>query len=141
MDPKIDLNSDGDILDNGSHYPSLVGRLLYLTITRPDITFAVHKLSQFVASPRPPHLKEVHHLFRYMNRTPGQGIFFPASSPLQLKAFSDADWGSCTDSRKSTTGFCIFLGTALISWKAKKQNTVSWSSAEAEYRAMTATSS
>lgn len=142
MDTNIDLNSsDGDALEDNSQYRSLIGRLLYLTITRPDISFAVHKLSQFIAHPRSPHLKAVHHLLRYLKRTPGQGMFFPKTDSIQLKAFSDADWGSCTDSRKSTTGFCIFLGDAMISWKAKKQSTVSRSSAEAEYRAMAVTTS
>lgn len=88
-----------------------------------------------------PHLQAVHHLLRYLKRTPGQWMFFPAASHIQFKAFSDADWGSCTDSRRSTTGSCIFLGDAMISWKAKKQNIVSLSSAETEYRAMAMTSS
>ncbi|WP_338140430.1 Ty1/Copia family ribonuclease HI [Candidatus Phytoplasma australasiaticum] len=142
MDPNIKLCADeGSLLKDPTSYRRLIGRLLYLTVSRPDITFAVHRLSQFVARPRQPHLNAVHTLLRYLKGSPGQGIFLPASSSFKIRAFSDADWASCPDSRRSTTGFCIFLGDCLISWKAKKQNTVSKSSAEAEYRALAATAS
>ncbi|XP_068641892.1 secreted RxLR effector protein 161-like [Aristolochia californica] len=142
MDPKLHLTAtDGDLLPDITHYWRLVGKLLYLTLSRPDITFAVHKLTQFVAKPRLPHLQAVHHLLRYLKTSPGQGLLFSSTSSLQVRTYSNADWGSCLDSRRSTTGFCIFIGDSLVSWKAKKQTTVSRSSAEAEYRALSSTAS
>ncbi|XP_068647981.1 uncharacterized mitochondrial protein AtMg00810-like [Aristolochia californica] len=142
MDPKLHLTAtDGDLLPDITHYRRLVGKLLYLTLSRPDITFAIHKLTQFVAQPRLPHLQAVHHLLPYLKTSPGQGLLFSSTSSLQVRAYSDADWESCLDSRQSTIGFCIFIGDFLVSWKAKKQTTVSRSSAKAEYRALSSTAS
>lgn len=142
MDPRVQLSgTDGDLLPDITQYRRIVGRLLYLILSRPDITFVVHKLSQFLAQPRVPHLQAIHHLLRYIKGKPGQGLFFSSASPLHLRAFSDADWGTCVDSCKYVTGFCVFLGDSLVSWKAKKQATVSRSSVEAEYRALASTTS
>lgn len=115
MDPRLKLNAhDGSLLPDPSQYRRLIGRLLYLNLSRADITFPVHKLSQYMSQPHSPHLQVVHHLLRYLKLTPSQGLFFSASSSLELRSFPDADWGSCPDSRKSVTGFCIFLGDSFI---------------------------
>jgi hypothetical protein len=88
--------------------------------------------------PRHFHLSAVKRIIRYILGTSNRGLFFPTGSSLKLQAYSDADWAGCPDTRKSITGWCMFLGDALISWKCKKQNRVSKSSTEAEYRAMSA---
>ena len=121
MDLKVQLSTlGGDLLTDISQYRRLIDQLLYLSLSRLGITFVVHKLSQFVSKPCTHHLHATHHLLRCLKGSPGQGLFFFLHSTLQLKAFSDANWGSCFDSRKSVTGFCIFLGDSLVSWKAKK---------------------
>jgi len=92
MLPNLKLSSsEGDLLEDASIYRRLIGRLLYLTISWPNITFVVHKLSQFVSQPRRPHLDVAHHLLQYLKAAPSQGLFFSKSSSLQLRAFSDAD--------------------------------------------------
>ena len=92
MLPKLNLRSDaGDLLPDVAAYRRLIDRLLYLTLSRIDIMFTVHKLSQFVSCPLLPHLKAAHHLLRYLKSHPGQGIFFSSTHSLQVKAFSDSD--------------------------------------------------
>lgn len=112
--------TDGELLADPFQYRRLVGRLLYLTFTRPDIPFAVHKLSQYISFPRTTHLAAAHHSLRYLKGTPGQGVFFSSSSSLHIKGFSDSDWGACQDTRKSISGYCTFLGNSLLTWKAKR---------------------
>jgi hypothetical protein len=99
-----------------------------LTITRPDISFAVRQVSQFMQTPRHLHLATVRRIIRYLWGSPSRGLFFPASSPLHLVAYNDADLAGCLDTRRSVTGWCMFLGDSLISWKSKKQARISKSS-------------
>ncbi|XP_071715227.1 uncharacterized mitochondrial protein AtMg00810-like [Rutidosis leptorrhynchoides] len=130
--------SNETVLKNLSIYQKLVGKLIYITVTRPDISFAVHVLSQFMHAPTPSHLKLAFRVLKYLKKNPGKGVHYIKGMDLELTAFVDSDWGKNLLSRKSITGFCIFLGSYLVNWKSKKQPTVSRSSAEAEYRAMAA---
>nr|GMD74869.1 uncharacterized protein LOC109162676 [Ipomoea batatas] len=98
-----------------------------------------HVLSKFVSAPTDKHMATAHRILRYIKGSPVQGLFYPTATTLKLKAFSDSDWASCADTRKSVTGFCIFLGPSLVSWRSKKQATVSKSSSEVEYRALATT--
>ncbi|RVW49883.1 Retrovirus-related Pol polyprotein from transposon RE1 [Vitis vinifera] len=141
VDTPMELNvklrkEEGDLLADPSLYRKLVGSLVYLTITRPDISFAVQQVSQFLQTPRHLHLAAVRRIIRYVQGTSTRGLFFPAGNSTRLAAYSDADWAGCADTRRSITGWCVFLGDALISWKSKKQDRVSKSSTESEYRAM-----
>lgn len=137
MNPDILLSSDiGDLLPNPSEFRRLIGRLMYPTISRPVIAFTVNKLSQFMSKPRQLHLQAIHHLLRYIKGSPGKGLLFSAESTLSLSAYVNADWGSCTSTRKSTTGFCVYLGSAMVSSTSKKQVIVARNSTEAEYRAL-----
>ncbi|XP_021724278.1 uncharacterized protein LOC110691630 [Chenopodium quinoa] len=126
----------GTLLPNFVVYQQLLGKLIYLTVTRLDISFTVQLLSKFMHSPTSTHLQAVKRLLRYLAGTRTQGIILASSSVAHLTAFCDSDWASCLNSRRSTTGYCILLSKSPISWKAKKQSVVAKSSAEAEYRAM-----
>lgn len=108
-------------------------------ITRPNITYVVHLLSQFMHKPTTSHMQAAKRVLRYLLSCPGQGILLATSSTASLTAYCDSDWAGCPMTRRSTTGFCIFLGSSPISWKSKKQQVVARSTAEAEYRAMAMT--
>ncbi|XP_074327310.1 uncharacterized protein LOC141665234 [Apium graveolens] len=132
---------DGPLFENAELYRSIVGKLNFLTNTRPDLSYTVQVLSQFLQNPRKSHYDALLHTLRYLNVTIGQGILLKASNAITLEAFSDSDWASCPDSRRSVTGYILMLGNSLITWKSKKQSTVSRSSSEAEYRAMASAAS
>ncbi|GAU24572.1 hypothetical protein TSUD_149130 [Trifolium subterraneum] len=137
LDPSIKLHNDnGKPFEDISLYRRLIGKLLYLTNTRPDIAYATQQLSQFLHNPTVTHFKAACRVIRYLKHNPGRGLVFYRHSDIQLIGYSDADWVGCLDTRRSTSGYCFFLGSSLVSWKAKKQLTISKSSSEAEYRAL-----
>ncbi len=143
VDTPLEVNvkyskNDGEPITDPTLYRRVVGSLVYLTVTRPDIAHAVQLVSQFVSDPRRLHLTALHRIIRYLRSTSDLGLPYYKSALPQLQAYSDADYGGCPDTRRSTTGYCSFLGSSLLSWKSKKQPTVSKSSTEAEYRAMSA---
>ncbi|KAJ0806767.1 putative RNA-directed DNA polymerase [Helianthus annuus] len=138
---------DSPLFDNPVRYRQIVGALQYVTLSRPDITFAVNKVCQFMHSPTENHWSAVKRILRYLQGTSNYGLlitqastsilhaYTDAHSP-SLNAFSDADWAGCPDDRRSTGGYAIYLGSNLISWSARKQRTVSRSSTESEYKAL-----
>ncbi|CAM8895968.1 unnamed protein product [Rhodiola kirilowii] len=135
MDTKHKLGlSTASILADLSPYRRLVGKLIYLTNTRPDIAYSVHMLSQFMTQPTEDHLSAAHKVLRYLKMAPAQGLFYPSHQPLKLETHCDADWGACPLTKKSIIGYTVTLGQALIFWKTKKQAIVFRSCAEAEYR-------
>ncbi|KAM2009450.1 hypothetical protein ACFX16_004219 [Malus domestica] len=117
----------------------MVGKLIYLIITRPDISYAVSIVSQFMHSPTTTHLKIVHRILRYLKDSVGRDILMKKNNHTTIIGYTDADWAGNSIDRKSTTGFCTFVGGNLVTWKSKKQSVVARSSAEAEYRAMAST--
>ncbi|XP_024626656.1 uncharacterized protein [Medicago truncatula] len=136
-DPSIKLyHDDSPLYTDIPAYRRLVGRLLYLNATRPDITFITQQLSQFLSKPTQTHYNAALRVLRYLKTCPGKGLHFPRSSLPYIQGYSDADWAGCRDTRRSISGQCFFLGDSLISWRTKKQLTVSRSSSEAEYRAL-----
>ncbi|KAJ3691762.1 hypothetical protein LUZ61_020926 [Rhynchospora tenuis] len=136
--PTLSRN-DSEVFDDPQLYRSIIGALQYATLTRPDISFAVNRVSQFMHQPTINHWAAVKRILRYLCGSLTHGLSFYNNSNLQIHAYCDADWAGCPDDRRSTTGFAIFLGGNLVSWSAKKQPTVSRSSTEAEYRSLAIT--
>ncbi|KAH9716300.1 retrovirus-related pol polyprotein from transposon RE1 [Citrus sinensis] len=124
---------------NANEYRQIVGSLQYLTFTRPDIKHAVNKVCQKFQQPTKADLRAVKWILRYLKGTLNFGLIYLKQSSLILYGFSNSDWAGCPLTRRSTSGFYIYLGSNCISWSSKKQTTVARSSAEAEYRCMAST--
>jgi len=133
--PKTSADS-GALVADPTDYRSLAGALQYLTFTRPDIAYAVQQVCLHMHDPREPHLAALKRILRYIRGTLHLGLHLRPSTQDDLVVYSDADWAGCPDTRKSISGYALFLGDNLVSWSSKRQNTVSRSSAEAEYRAV-----
>ncbi|XP_068338887.1 uncharacterized mitochondrial protein AtMg00810-like [Pyrus communis] len=128
------LDHSSPLLSNPTEYRALVRGLQYLTWTRPDLSFAVNLVCQFM---RQSHLQAVKRILRYLKGSLDLGLWFPkCAKSLSIHAYSDADWAGCSIHRRSTGGFCLYLGHSLISWSAKKQSTLAKSSTEVEYRSL-----
>jgi hypothetical protein len=114
-------------------YQRLVGKLIYLSHTRPDIAYAVSVVSQFMHNPSEDHIDAVIRILRYLKGSPGKGLMFSRNSHLKIKGYTDADWVGSISDRKSTSGYFMFVGGNLVTWRSKKQKVVALSSAEAEF--------
>ncbi|GJU11593.1 hypothetical protein Tco_1133989 [Tanacetum coccineum] len=134
METKVALTKDEEAVDVDVHlYRSMIGSLMYLTASRPDIMYAVCVCSRFQVTHKSSHLNAVKRIFKYLKGKSNLGLWYPKESPFDLEAFSDSDYGGSNLDRKSTTGGCQFLGQRLISWQCKKQTIVATSTTEAEY--------
>ncbi|XP_019435947.1 PREDICTED: uncharacterized protein LOC109342413 [Lupinus angustifolius] len=133
---KLIYSSSGVSLTDVTSYRRLMGKLLYLTHPRHDLSFVVGHLSQFLDKPTNYHYSATIRILKYLKGSISNGIFFSVTNNMQLKGYSDSNWAACLDTRRSTSGYCFFLRQSLVSWKSKKQKSVSRSCTEAEYRAM-----
>jgi hypothetical protein len=136
VDSKGKVPTDGAKIDDAATYRSLAGALMYLTVTCLDLAFAVQQACLHMPDLRAPHMSMLKHILRYVRGTTSHGLHLRASAELDVTAYSDADWAGCPGTRRSTSGFCVFLGASLVSWSSKRQPTVSRSSTEAEYQAV-----
>ncbi|CAH9070189.1 unnamed protein product [Cuscuta europaea] len=137
IDPSQKL---GDIKEGNPvdihQYQRLVGKLIYLAHTRPDIAFAVSMVSQFMHHPLQEHLDATYMILRYLKSCPGKGLFFKKGNNRTIEAFTDADYAGSISDRRFTSGYCTYVWGNLVTWRSKKQNVVARSSVESEFRAM-----
>ncbi|GAV70211.1 hypothetical protein CFOL_v3_13709, partial [Cephalotus follicularis] len=117
-------------------YQRLVGKLIYLAHTRPDIAYSVSMISQFMHDPRESHLQATYRVLHYLKGSPGKRVLFKRSQKLALEAYTDTDYAGSIVDRRSTSGYCTFLGGNLVTWRSKKQTVVARSSAKSEFRTM-----
>ncbi|GKA99801.1 ribonuclease H-like domain-containing protein [Tanacetum coccineum] len=134
IDTESKLGNDGDTVFDLTLYWSLAGSLQYLTFSRPDISYVVQQVCLYMHDPWEPHFSALKRILSYVCGTLDYGLQLFSSSTTDLVAYSDADWARCPTTRRSTSGYCVFLGNNLLSWSSKCQPTLSHSSAEAEYR-------
>ncbi|GJV10134.1 copia protein [Tanacetum coccineum] len=133
--PNLDEDKGGKLIDP-TRFRGMVGSLMYLSASRPDIVFAVCMCARYQAKPTEMHLTAIKRIFRYLKGTINMGLWYPKDSGFELKAFADADYAGCHDTRRSTSGSAQFLGHRLVSWSSKKQKSTAISTTEAEYIAL-----
>ena len=117
-------------------YQRLVGKLIYLAHTRPDIAYSVSVISQFMHDPKEAHLQAVYRVLHYLKANPGKGILFKRDASFAFECYTNADYAGSPIDMRSTSYYCTFFGGNVVTWKSKKQNAVARSSAETEFRAM-----
>ncbi|VVA39701.1 PREDICTED: Retrovirus-related Pol poly from transposon, partial [Prunus dulcis] len=120
---RLGKQTDDTTVDRG-RYQRLVGKLIYLAHTRPDIAYAVSVVSQFMHEPREVHMQAVERILRYLKSSPGKGLLFSKHNNFAIEAYTDADWAGSISDRRSTTGYCTFVGGNLVTWRSKKQTVV-----------------
>ncbi|XP_071728975.1 uncharacterized mitochondrial protein AtMg00810-like [Rutidosis leptorrhynchoides] len=130
---KLYMEDEAELADKGQ-YQRMVGKLIYLAHTRPDIAHVVGVVSQFMHQPQVHHMEAVFRIIRYLKKTPGHGVVFRKNGYLETQIYTDASWAGEKGDRKSTSGFFSIIGGNLVAWKSKKQKVVSLSSAESEFR-------
>jgi hypothetical protein len=128
----LDLDEGGKPVDP-TLYRSMIGSLLYLTASRPNIMFSVCMCAHFQACPNEPHLSAIKRILRYLKHTPSIGLWYPKGARFQLVGYSDLNYAGCKIDRKSTSSGCHLLGRSLVSWSSKKQNSMALSTAKVEY--------
>ena len=129
---KLTKDESGKAVDT-TKYRGMIGSLLYLTASRPDIMYSVCLCARFQSNPKESHLNAVKRIFKYLNGTAELGIFYPRTPSFDLIGFTDADYAGCQTDRKCTSGGCQFLGKRIVSWQCKKQTFVALSTTESEY--------
>jgi hypothetical protein len=116
-----------------SHYCRIVGKLIFLTTTRPDLAYAVGTVSRYMSAPQQAHLDAINHILRYVHKTLDYGLNYKFGHSSLAEGFTDADWAQCLETRRSTSGYCFLMAGSAITWQSKLQLTVAKSSTEAEY--------
>ena len=127
------------LFDDANRYRKLLGKLIYLTVTRPNIVYAVSVLSQLIQEPRRVHWEGALRVLAYIKQAPGRGLIYRRHGHLRIEAYSNAGYAGDKVDHKSTTSYCTYIGGNLVTWRSQKQKVVSCSSAESEYRAMAKT--
>jgi hypothetical protein len=126
IDPNHKLSGEIDNQLEKGQYQHLVGKLIYLTHTRPDISYAVSVVSRYMHDPRVLHQEGVYQILRYLKGCPEKCVLFSKKGHRRIGVYTDADWVGCLDDRKFTSSYCAFVGGNLVSWRSKKQNVVAW---------------
>jgi hypothetical protein len=121
IDVKTKISADAGEQVDRERYQRMVGRLIYLCHTRPDISFGVSVVSRYMHNPKKGHMDAVYHILRYLKSAPGKGQIFRKNWHMNVEDYCDSDWASCQDDMRSTSGYCMFVRGNLVSWQSKKQ--------------------